>query len=136
VLHDFEPVVEIDLEPVDSVVVTTLMDNVADALTPDQGPARRRGLGSGPWRPSAVMPEGRAPDGLIAEHGFSALVTVTKAGHEHRFVFDTGSSPDGVAENMRRLGADAGSIEAIGGGGASCCPAGTRWRYPRPAAGR
>ena len=30
VLHDFEPTVEIVLEPVDSVVVTTLMDNVTD----------------------------------------------------------------------------------------------------------
>ena len=47
VLHDFEPDVEINLEPVDSVVVTTLMDNVSDMLMPDQGPARRAGLGSG-----------------------------------------------------------------------------------------
>ena len=30
VLHDFAPAVEIALEPVDSVVVTTLMDNVTD----------------------------------------------------------------------------------------------------------
>jgi hypothetical protein len=29
VLHDVEPAIEIDLEPVDSVVVTTLMDNGA-----------------------------------------------------------------------------------------------------------
>jgi 7,8-dihydropterin-6-yl-methyl-4-(beta-D-ribofuranosyl)aminobenzene 5'-phosphate synthase len=113
VLHDFEPRIEIDLEPVDSVVVTTLMDNLTDALMPDQGPARRAGLGRTPWRPSAVMAEGRTPDALIAEHGFSVLVTVTKAGHEHRFLFDTGASPDGVAENMRRLGIDAGSVEAI-----------------------
>jgi len=113
VLHDFEPRIEIDLEPVDSVVVTTLMDNLTDALMPDQGPARRTGLGRTPWRPSAVMADGRAPDALIAEHGFSVLVTVAKAGHEHRFLFDAGTSPDGVAENMRRLGIDAGSIEAI-----------------------
>ena len=36
VLHDVEPAIEIDLEPVDSVVVTTLMDNVTDMLMPDQ----------------------------------------------------------------------------------------------------
>jgi 7,8-dihydropterin-6-yl-methyl-4-(beta-D-ribofuranosyl)aminobenzene 5'-phosphate synthase len=41
------------------------------------------------------------------------LVTVTKAGSEHRFLFDTGASPDGVAENMRRLDVDPSSIEAI-----------------------
>ena len=111
--HDFEPDVEIVLDPVDSVVVTTLIDNVTDVFMPDQGPARRAGPGSGPWRRSAVMEEAQIPDALVAEHGFSALVTVTKAGREHRFLFDAGTSPDGVAENMRRLDIDPGSIEAI-----------------------
>ena len=41
VRHDVEPAIEIDLEPVDSVVVVTLMDNVTDNLMADQGPARR-----------------------------------------------------------------------------------------------
>ena len=59
------------------------------------------------------MEDGQAPDALLAEHGFSVLVTVTKAGREHRFLFDVGASPDGVVENMRRLGVDPGSIEAI-----------------------
>jgi 7,8-dihydropterin-6-yl-methyl-4-(beta-D-ribofuranosyl)aminobenzene 5'-phosphate synthase len=111
--HDFEPDVEIVLDPVDSVVVTTLIDNVTDVFMPDQGPARRVGPGSGPWRRSAVMDEAQIPDALVAEHGFSALLTVTKAGREHRFLFDAGTSPDGVAENMRRLDIDPGSIEAI-----------------------
>jgi 7,8-dihydropterin-6-yl-methyl-4-(beta-D-ribofuranosyl)aminobenzene 5'-phosphate synthase len=113
VRHDFEPHVEIKLDPVDSVVVTTLMDNLTDVFMPDQGPARRAPAGSGPWRASAVMEGGQAPDGLIAEHGFSVLVTVTKAGSEHTFLFDAGTSPDGVAENMRRLSIDPASIEAI-----------------------
>jgi 7,8-dihydropterin-6-yl-methyl-4-(beta-D-ribofuranosyl)aminobenzene 5'-phosphate synthase len=108
-----ETAFEIDLEPVDSVVVTTLMDNVTDNLMADQGPARRYGIGSGPWRPSAVMVDEQVPDALIAEHGFSVLVTVTKAGREHRFLFDAGTSPDGVIENMRRLDIDPSSIEAI-----------------------
>jgi len=112
VLHDFEPDVQIDLEPVDSVVVTTLMDNVTDIFMPDQGPARRAGT-DGPRRAAALMADGEVPDALIAEHGFSVLVTVTKGGREHRFLFDAGTSPDGVVENMRRLGIDPGSIEAI-----------------------
>jgi 7,8-dihydropterin-6-yl-methyl-4-(beta-D-ribofuranosyl)aminobenzene 5'-phosphate synthase len=87
--HDVEPDIEISLEPVDSVVVTTLIDNVTDAFMPDQGPARRPVLGDGPRRPAAVMAGGQVPDALIAEHGFSVLVTVTKAGREHRFPFDT-----------------------------------------------
>ena len=51
VRHDFEPKVEIELDPVDSVVVTTLMDNLTDSLMPDQGPARRvtRSLSRGQW---------------------------------------------------------------------------------------
>ena len=113
VLHEVEPAITIDLEPVDSVVVTTLMDNVTDNLMADQGPARRAVFGSGPSRPSALMAGRQVPDALIAEHGFSVLVTVTKAGREHRFLFDAGTSPDGVTENMRRLDIDPSSIEAI-----------------------
>ena len=113
VRHEVEPAIEIDLEPVDSVVVTTLIDNVTDALMTDQGPARRFAFGSGPSRPSALMEAAQVPDALIAEHGFSVLVTVTKAGQEHRFLFDAGTSPDGVVENMRRLDIDPSSIEAI-----------------------
>ena len=110
--HAPEPAAVIDLEPVDSVIVTTLMDNVTDIFMPDQGPARRVGPG-GPQRPAAVMTGGQAPDALIAEHGFSALVTVAREGREHRFLFDAGTSPDGVVENMRRLDIAPGSIEAI-----------------------
>jgi 7,8-dihydropterin-6-yl-methyl-4-(beta-D-ribofuranosyl)aminobenzene 5'-phosphate synthase len=110
---DAEPLVRFDLEPVDSVIVTTLIDNVIDNFMPDQGPARRAGLGRGPSRRTAAMDGGAVPDGLIAEHGFSALVTITKAGRQHRFLYDAGTSPDGMIENMRRLDIDPGSIEAI-----------------------
>ena len=113
VRHDVEPAIEIDLEPVDSVVVVTLMDNSTDSLMADQGPARRADPWRGPRRPAARMADGHVPDVLIAEHGFSVLVTVTKAGREHRFLFDAGTSPDGVTENMRRLDIDPSSIEAI-----------------------
>jgi 7,8-dihydropterin-6-yl-methyl-4-(beta-D-ribofuranosyl)aminobenzene 5'-phosphate synthase len=113
VRHDVEPAIEIDLEPVDSVVVLTLMDNATDALMTNQGPARRTDLARLPRRPLGMMEEGLAPEALIAEHGFSVLVTVTKAGQEHRFLFDAGTSPDGVTENMRRLDIDPYSIEAI-----------------------
>jgi 7,8-dihydropterin-6-yl-methyl-4-(beta-D-ribofuranosyl)aminobenzene 5'-phosphate synthase len=113
VWHEVEPAVEIALEPVDSVVVTTLMDNVTDIFMPDQGPARRPGAGRGPSRPAPMMTAGHVPDALIAEHGFSVLVTVSRAGREHRLLFDAGTSPDGVVENMRRLDLDPASIEAI-----------------------
>jgi 7,8-dihydropterin-6-yl-methyl-4-(beta-D-ribofuranosyl)aminobenzene 5'-phosphate synthase len=79
----------------------------------DQGPARRVKLGSGPVRPSSLTVEGWAADPLIAEHGFSTLITVRTGDRVHRLLFDTGTSPDGVVENMRRLEIHPGSIEAI-----------------------
>ena len=113
VLHDVEPAEPIGIEPVDSVELLTLMDNVTDMLMPDQGPATRAALGSGARQSAAVMAEGWAMDPLIAEHGFSMLVTVTRGERSHRILFDAGTSPDGVVENMRRLDVDPASIEAI-----------------------
>ena len=113
VLHDFEPAMPIALEPVDSVELTSLIDNVTDVLMPDRGPALRVGLAFKPVRPSTLMEDGWTADPLIAEHGFAMLVTVTKGERTHRLLFDTGTSRDGVVENMRRLDIDPSSIEAI-----------------------
>lgn len=41
------------------------------------------------------------------------LVTVSKGDREYRLLYDAGTSPDGVVENMRRLDIDPSSIEAI-----------------------
>jgi 7,8-dihydropterin-6-yl-methyl-4-(beta-D-ribofuranosyl)aminobenzene 5'-phosphate synthase len=113
VLHDFEPSVVFDLEPVDSVTVTTLMDNITDIFMPDQGPARRAPIGSGGRWPVATMEGGEAPEALRAEHGFSVMVTVRKNGSAHQILFDAGTSPDGMIDNMRRLEVDPSGIEAI-----------------------
>ena len=112
VLHEVEVKQPITLEPVDSVEIVSLMDNVTDVFMPDQGPARRPGPPQR-HRASPVMAGGQTLDPLIAEHGFSVLVTVRKDQAEHRVLFDAGTSPDGVVENMRRLDIDPGSIEAI-----------------------
>ena len=93
----------IPLEPVDSLTVTTLVDNVTDNLLPDQGPAKRPSMASAPRVPARFLAGGDTDDALRAEHGFSALVTITKAGRETRVLFDAGRSPDGMVENMRRL---------------------------------
>ena len=113
VLHDFEPRAVFGLEPVDAVTVTTLMDNVTDVFMPDQGPAHRQPILAGGRRPTATMEGGDAPEALLAEHGFSVLVTVSKDGSRHQILFDAGTSPDGVVENMRRLEVDPSGIEAI-----------------------
>jgi 7,8-dihydropterin-6-yl-methyl-4-(beta-D-ribofuranosyl)aminobenzene 5'-phosphate synthase len=114
-VHDFEPRVVFDLEPVDSVSVTTLMDNVTDAFMPDQGPARRPPLPvfGGPRRPTITMEGGDIPDVPLADGGFSVLVEVAKNGTRHQILFDAGTTPDGVVENMRRLDVDPYGIETI-----------------------
>ena len=59
------------------------------------------------------MVEGETKAGLVAEHGFSALVTVRTGDRTHTLLFDTGISPNGMADNMERLGIDATDIEAV-----------------------
>jgi 7,8-dihydropterin-6-yl-methyl-4-(beta-D-ribofuranosyl)aminobenzene 5'-phosphate synthase len=115
VLHDFVPRVVFDLEPVDSVTVTTLMDNVTDAFMPDQGPARRPPLPvfEGSRQPATTMEDGHVPDVPLADGGFSVLVEVAKNGARHQILFDTGTTRDGVVENMRRLDVDPLGIETI-----------------------
>src|SRR5258708_22795855 len=100
VLHEVEPPAVFDLEPVDSVIVTTLMDNVTDAFMPDQGPAHRPPVVSAHRCVVATMEGGEAPEQLLAEHGFSVLVTVTNHGRRHPVLFDARASPAGGLETM------------------------------------
>lgn len=102
----------IPLEPVDAVSITTLVDNVTDVFMPDQGPARRPVFDLTPRRAVGSL-ESPAPDQLVAEHGFSALVTVRMGGRDHHVLFDAGVSPDGMVENMSQLDIDPSDIEAI-----------------------
>ena len=104
---------QIRLEPVDALSVTVLMDNVTDMLLVDEGPARRPTIGSGPRVTAPLLDLGEAFDALRAEHGFSALVSVVRDGREHRLLFDTGISPDGLVENMRRLELSPRDVEAV-----------------------
>ncbi|NMO88774.1 MBL fold metallo-hydrolase [Actinomycetospora sp. TBRC 11914] len=101
------------LEPVDAVVITVLVDNSFDALLADTEVATRARLGTGPPVEAPQYVGGETRVGLLAEHGFSALVTVTKGGHDHTLLFDTGVSPEGMATNGRRLGIDPGDIGAV-----------------------
>ena len=105
----------IPLQPVDSVSITCLIDNVADMLLQNQGPAKRVALidPAAPRVPAAYLESGETGDAPLAEHGFSALISVETGGREHRVLFDAGLTPDGLAENMRRLGIDAKDIEAV-----------------------
>jgi 7,8-dihydropterin-6-yl-methyl-4-(beta-D-ribofuranosyl)aminobenzene 5'-phosphate synthase len=105
------------LEPVDELSVLMVCDNTMDLLLPDEGPARRLSLpGMGrqvPVLAARTLREGNVPDAPLAQHGFSALVEVRKGNRVRRLLFDTGLTPGGCAENLRRLGRDPADIEAI-----------------------
>jgi 7,8-dihydropterin-6-yl-methyl-4-(beta-D-ribofuranosyl)aminobenzene 5'-phosphate synthase len=109
---------EISLDPVERLRLTILMDNVTDPLLADAGPVTRlswpKALAGGLPTVAAQTTDGNAvPDALIAEPGFSALVRIEKGGRERTLLFDTGVSPTGMVENMRRLGIAPGDVEVI-----------------------
>ena len=112
-LEEAAPALTIPLEPVDSVTITTLIDNATDMLGADTGPAKRPFAGDAQRAPSPMFDEGWRRTGLIAEHGFSALITVQRAGVTHRILFDAGLSPDAMVTNMGRLGVAPGGIAVI-----------------------
>lgn len=81
------------------------MDNVVDiAMAPDKM-AQRFPLRPHPDRFARGLP--------IAEHGFSALLTVTHGDKEATVLFDTGVSPQGILYNMDALEVQAQDLQAI-----------------------
>ncbi len=103
----------IHLEPVDEIRIVTLVDNSYDGLMTDMGPATRAAMGRTPRVPAEQFEGGVTVPGLVAEHGFSALVTVRRGARTHTLLFDTGVSPDGMAANMERLDVQVGDIAAV-----------------------
>ena len=108
---------EIPLEPVGGVRITTLIDNAIDVLMPDQGFIKRWGpVGTSapiPVIPAEVADGGKTVDFLRAEHGYSALIEIEKAGRTHRVLFDAGVTPDGLIGNLDRLSISPETFEAI-----------------------
>ncbi|HET9078230.1 MAG TPA: MBL fold metallo-hydrolase [Acidimicrobiales bacterium] len=101
------------MEPVDELVITTLVDNSYDGLMADMGPARRTAMNRTPSVPAPQFEQGRTVPGLTAEHGFAALVTTRRGDRRHTLLFDTGVSPHGLADNMERLAIATDDIEAV-----------------------
>jgi 7,8-dihydropterin-6-yl-methyl-4-(beta-D-ribofuranosyl)aminobenzene 5'-phosphate synthase len=102
----------VPLLEVDALEVTMLVDNQIDALLTGEEQVRRQ-----PWDRSVRNPflDGGGPGlaTLRAEHGFSALVTVTRGTERHTLLFDTGVSPNGMIDNLDRLQLDPKEIEAV-----------------------
>jgi 7,8-dihydropterin-6-yl-methyl-4-(beta-D-ribofuranosyl)aminobenzene 5'-phosphate synthase len=103
----------IAIEPVDSVEVMTLIDNSSDLLLRSDERAKRRGFGDGPRVEAPLMRDPALPRYLVAEHGFSAMVTITKGGRSRRLMFDAGISTHGLAHNLDVLELKLADFEAI-----------------------
>ncbi|MHB8191435.1 MAG: MBL fold metallo-hydrolase [Ferrimicrobium sp.] len=99
------------LSSIESVRITTLVDNVADAFAPSVGYARRTRTLVGV--PSPGMVGGSTLIPLRAEHGLSMLFEFSLRGHTRRLLFDAGISPDGLIFNMGLLDLDPADIDAI-----------------------
>jgi 7,8-dihydropterin-6-yl-methyl-4-(beta-D-ribofuranosyl)aminobenzene 5'-phosphate synthase len=93
-----------ELKEVDSVEVTTLMDNYVDVLLRNSPVVTRP-----PLAITGTIPT----DALLAEHGLSLMVTVKKDEKSHCILFDCGYTKIGVPHNMEILGVDPRQIEAI-----------------------
>jgi 7,8-dihydropterin-6-yl-methyl-4-(beta-D-ribofuranosyl)aminobenzene 5'-phosphate synthase len=102
----------IALEPVDELVITTLVDIVYDALLAGDERVTRAPFGAGTAR-SRLFESGTTTVGLMAEHGFSALVSVRRGRTTTTLLFDTGLSPDAMVINADRLGLDLSGIQAV-----------------------
>jgi 7,8-dihydropterin-6-yl-methyl-4-(beta-D-ribofuranosyl)aminobenzene 5'-phosphate synthase len=102
----------ITLDPVDEIRITTLVDNVFDALL--TGDERTSRVGFGPAdTPAGQFEDGLTWTGLVAEHGFSALVTVRRGDRESTLLFDTGLSPTAMVGNADRLGVDLADVQGV-----------------------
>jgi len=92
------------LKQADKVEILTLQDNYIDLV---EAPANAMVTRAMPVK------DGYIKNSVVAEHGFSALVTVTAGAEAHSVLFDFGFSPWGVAHNMDALCVDAGVIEVL-----------------------
>lgn len=88
----------VTLNEVDRVEILTLQDNYIDLLAGGNNEVIQRPI----------------PDrSIFAEHGFSALLTVTKDGVSESVLLDFGFSPHGAAHNADILNVDYGRIKAM-----------------------
>ncbi len=94
----------VQLQPVDRVEVLTLQDNFIDIAAHDGTAVVQR--------PTSVDASGNRIS-ILAEHGFSAVVSLTAGGKTRKALFDFGFSETGALQNARALGVDLAEIEAM-----------------------
>jgi len=95
--------VTVALTPVDAVEVTLIMDLSLDILMAGQEGVQRFKLAYD-WSDH---------DSLLAEHGFSALITVEARGSRHSVLYDGGLSALALQHNLDVMQVDVGNLRAI-----------------------
>ena len=91
------------MNEVDRVEILTLQDNTIDLVSRDNTDVVQRAM---PLKGLEVK------NSVLAEHGFSSVVTVTKGDRTRSILFDFGFSAHGAAFNADALDVDMGGIEA------------------------
>ncbi len=86
---------KIKLNEVDKVEITTLIDNYIDGVAMD---------GTNIISRAYPIKDGKISNSILAEHGFSAIVTTQMNNKSHSVLLDFGFSADGAAFNARALG--------------------------------
>jgi 7,8-dihydropterin-6-yl-methyl-4-(beta-D-ribofuranosyl)aminobenzene 5'-phosphate synthase len=94
----------VQLKPVDRVEILTLQDNYIDIAAHDGTAVVQR--------PTSVDASGNRIS-ILAEHGFSAVVSLAFEGGARKILFDFGFSATGALQNARALGVDLAEIEAM-----------------------
>ena len=92
----------ITINEVDKVEILTLQDNYIDLLSQDNSQVVLRAM---PIKDMEIK------NSILAEHGFSSVVTITKGDETRSVLFDFGFSSHGAAFNSDVLGVDLGGIE-------------------------
>ena len=90
------------LKEVEKVEVTCLVDNNVDVLLPNTEVAHR-----------PVLTRGWYKQPLLAEHGFSAALTLHIDGVKHRLLLDSGLDPLAASHNADVLGFDLSNCESL-----------------------
>jgi 7,8-dihydropterin-6-yl-methyl-4-(beta-D-ribofuranosyl)aminobenzene 5'-phosphate synthase len=94
----------IELTEVDRVEVLTLQDNTIDIAANDGTEVVQR-ASSEDSRGNRVS--------ILAEHGFSAVVSVFEQERAHKVLFDFGFSETGALQNARTMGVELSGVEAL-----------------------
>lgn len=94
----------IQLPEVDRVEILTLQDNFIDIAAADGTDVVQR---------ASSEDAGGNRVSILAEHGFSAVVSLFEDGRERRLLFDFGFSETGALQNARTLGVDLAGVSVL-----------------------